>query len=499
MSLNAYVTAEGGEIARAQGVQAEAAGIEATAEMNPILLKPKGGALAEAVIRGKSWKDISAATYWMQEQPGLWQAVVESLARLQESFEVLVIEGAGSPAEINLRGRDLTNMAVAALADAPVVLVADIDRGGVFASLVGTCELLTDQERLRIKGFVINKFRGDVRILTPGLDFLEARTGCPVLGVLPYLEDLGIEAEDSVGLGGEREKPDADLDLAVLRLPQISNFSDFEPFLLEPDVAVRYVRHPAALGRPDVLFIPGTKNTMRDLAHLYASGWAETIKRFAEGGGLVVGICGGYQMLGHELHDPLGCEDGIRRLPGLGLLDVTTVFRANKTTRRVAGYTLPVPGPLGAVHREQVTGYEIHFGETWQVAGDPPTRPADPLTRVPPGTPNGDSQVPRAVFSVRDGEMEFGEGAVDTAGGVWGSYLHGVFEADGFRRRWLNAVREHHGLAPGRRQAVSFSAAKDDAFDRLAAVVRRHLDLEKVYGWLGLPSPGGMRDGHGAD
>lgn len=461
MSLNAYVTFDGGEIGRAQGVQAEAAGIKATVDMNPILLKPKGDAISQVILQGKPWGDIHAGTYWREHFPELWRGVQESLVRLGGQYDVIVIEGAGSPAEINLRGRDMANMAVAELADAPVILVADIDRGGVFASLIGTLELLSDRERARVRGLVINKFRGHADILTPGLDFLENRTGCPVLGVLPHLPDLGVAAEDSVSLDDGPPRPGNILDLAVVRLPRIANFTDFEPLLLEPDVAVRYVHHPAALGRPDVLFIPGTKNTTRDLTFLYESGWAEAIKGFVNGGGLVVGICGGYQMLGREVLDPLGFEDGLERLSGLGLLGLTTVFRPGKTTRRTTGLALSGPGLLGAACGQMVDGYEIHAGETRR---DPETRP---------------------LFAARSGEARFEDGAVSTDGNVWGTYLHGLFEADGFRRCWLNALRERRGLAPLPLTA-HFAAAREEAFERLAAVVRHHLKLEEIYGWLGL-------------
>ncbi|MGQ9497154.1 MAG: cobyric acid synthase [Desulfotomaculales bacterium] len=459
MSLNAYVTADGGEIGRAQGVQAEAARVEATVDMNPILLKPKGNSLSQVVVRGRAWGDVHAGVYYSADYiEYLWETVRASLARLLDEFEVVVIEGAGSPAEVNLQSRDLANMRVAALVDAPVILVADIERGGVFASVVGTFELLPESERRLLRGIVLNKFRGDVRILTPGIEFLERRTGRPVLGVLPYVADLGVEAEDGVSLSHWRPKAGPLLDLAVARLPHIANFTDFDPLSLEPDVALRYVRHPAALGWPDILFLPGTKNTTCDLVYLYESGWADAVKAFVAGGGLVVGICGGYQMLGRELRDPLATESDVRCVPGLGLLDVTTVFRPDKTTRRAVGSVLSCPGPLGEAEGEKVTGYEIHAGETHR---DPGTQP---------------------VFALHDNA---GDGAINTTGTVWGTYLHGLFEADGFRRRWLNALRRRRGLAP-LPVTVSLAAARETAFDRLAAVVRRHLKMDSIYGWLGL-------------
>ncbi|MBC7105189.1 MAG: cobyric acid synthase, partial [Firmicutes bacterium] len=364
MSLNAYVTADGGEIGRAQGVQAEAAGVEATVDMNPILLKPKGDTVSQVILRGRPWADVRAADYRDDYLVPLWEAVRESFARLAADHDLIVIEGAGSPAEVNLKGRDLANMRVAALAGAPVILVADIDRGGVFASLVGTLELLEPEERRRVRGLVVNKFRGDEGLLKPGLDFLAARTGCPVLGVLPYLAELGVEPEDSVSLTEGRAGTGTELDLAVVRLPLIANFTDFEPFRGEPDVAVRYVAHPAGLGRPDALFLPGTKNTTRDLLFLYESGWAGAIRDFAARGGPVVGICGGYQMLGREVHDPVGSEEGLPFVAGLGLLDAVTVFRPGKVTGRTRATVAAEAGALAEVRGETVRAYEIHAGET---------------------------------------------------------------------------------------------------------------------------------------
>jgi len=458
MSLNAYVTADGGEIGRAQGVQAEAAGTVATVDMNPVLLKPKADSVAQVIILGRPVGDFTAQDYREDCLGRAWQAVRESYARLSKDYDVVVIEGAGSPAEVNLREKDIANMRVAALAEAPVLLVADIDRGGVFAQVVGTLALLLPEEAARVRGVVINKFRGDLGILAPGLRFLEERTGRPVLGVLPFLADLGVAAEDSVSLNAGFVRPDAALDIVVVRLPRIANFDDFDPLLAEPDVSLRFVSHPRYLGQPDLLVLPGTKNTVADLRWLNTTGWAAVIREWAAAGMPLLGVCGGYQMLGREIQDPNGLEDEAGIYAGLGLLDVVTVFRPEKVTVRQAGFVLEA-GILAPLAGERVFGYEIHAGETFRGADAAPI-----FTLVAPG---GSTT----------------EGAV--AGTIWGTYLHGLFEADGFRRGFLNLLRRRRGLPPVD-YGVSFARLKERSFDRLAAVIREHLNLREIYRWLGL-------------
>ncbi|MEW6172296.1 MAG: cobyric acid synthase [Bacillota bacterium] len=464
MALNAYVTGDGGEIGRAQGVQAEASGVAATVDMNPVLLKPKRDTVAQVIVHGRPVGDFSARDYREDYLEKAWKVVTESFARLAAEYEIIVIEGAGSPAEVNLRDRDIANMRAAALADAPVILVADIDRGGVFAQLVGTIQLLPPDEAARVSGFVINKFRGDSSILEPGLRFLEENTGRPVLGVLPYLPDLGVAAEDSVSLNDGVVRPSTHvrecwaLDIAVVRLPRIANFDDFDPLLLEPDVSLRFVTHPALLGIPDLVILPGTKNTVADLHWLYATGWADVISQRAGCGTPVLGVCGGYQMLGKEIRDPEGSEDKAGTFSGLGLLDVATVFLPEKVTARVRG-AVTGAGMLAELKGEEVNGYEIHAGKTV------PGAEAEP------------------AFVLKRSHGETTEGSIQ--GAVWGTYLHGLFEADGFRRGFLNLLRKRRGLAP-EDFGISFIRCKEASFDRVAATVREHLRLDEVYSWLNL-------------
>jgi adenosylcobyric acid synthase len=462
MALNSYVTLDGKEIGRAQGVQAEACGIAATTDMNPILIKPTRDMTAQVVIHGKPHEEMSARRY-REEYLSLAETIVqEALERLRTEYDVIVLEGAGSPAEINLKDRDIVNMRMAEWADAPVILVADIDRGGVFASIVGTLELLDKEEQERVKGFIINKFRGDISLLKPGLDWLELRTGKPVVGVLPYLNQLGIEAEDSVVLdhksnGMSSRTNHAEIDIAVIRLPRISNFTDFDPFIAEPDVQLRYVQKPEELGQPDVIILPGTKYTMGDLRYVRESGLAMAIEQQMRGSSHLVGICGGYQMLGQRLYDPFHVESDEVQMAGLGYLPTETTFFPEKRTERVVG-------TIGCDHTEwlsrlgsPVKGYEIHMGKT---------RFLQPVHRL---------------FQIG----EHWDGALSPGGNVWGTYLHGVFHNDEFRRHWLNNLRQRKGLSPIA-EIISFEDRQVQAFDRLADHVRHHLNMDEIYRILGL-------------
>ncbi len=461
MALNAYVTVDGGEIGRAQGLQAEAAGVAATVEMNPILLKPKGENLAEVILRGKSAGDYSAVGYRREFLPRARAEVATAYGALAAVYRVLVIEGAGSPAEVNLREGDIANMFTAELAGAPVLLIGDIDRGGVLASLVGTLELLTADERARVKGLVINKFRGDFTLLEPALTFLRERTGLPVLGVIPHLGNVGLEEEDSLGVAHSLPTRDAagrepGVDVAVVNFPHLSNFSDLDPLGLEPGLGVRYVSEPQRLGRPTAVLLPGSKNTVQDLAYLEASGLARAIRELAEAGTEVVGLCGGYQTLGETLHDPEGWEDHPGSCAGLGLLPAETVFGQEKTTVRTRAAAEGV-GFLAGSGGGQVEGYEIHRGQTHLGAGS------------------------RPLF--RDGSGRV-LGAVTAGGGVWGTYLHGLWENDWFRRTWHNHLREKVGLLPLAGEPSSWVAVREERLDHLAAVVREHLNIPAVYGML---------------
>jgi adenosylcobyric acid synthase len=453
MALNSYITSDGGEIGRAQGVQAEACGIEATTDMNPILLKPKGVMISEVIVHGKHFADMEAFSYRNEFVPNVMPMIADSVARLARDYDLLVAEGAGSPAEINLKDRDIANMRMAELLDCPVILVADIERGGVFASIVGTLELLDPHERARVKGFVINKFRGRKELLDSGLDWLEARTGIPVLGVLPHLQ-IDIDPEDSLALDALRLKKQdaqrADLDVAVIRLPHISNFTDISPLQDEPGVDVRYISSLRGFGKPDLIVLPGSKNTVDDLLWLQQQGLADAILQRAKEGAQVVGICGGYQMLGGTLYDPDHVESTHDSVQGLGLLDVDTTFLAGKRTVRNRGELL---GPWAG---QEVEGYEIHLGRTER---------------------QGDAHFLR----FESGECD---GAVSADGRVFGTYLHGLFQNRFFTRTFLNALREKKGLAPLLGEIETEGERREASYRKLAAHLRTHLKIEQLYAIL---------------
>jgi len=460
MALNSYITVTGGEIGRAQGVQAEAARVIPTTDMNPILLKPKHDMVAEVIVHGKRYADMDAKDYREKYVEKAMPVVRESLARLCEEFDVLVIEGAGSPAEINLKDRDIANMRIAHEADAPVILVADINRGGVFASIVGTLMLLDEEERNRVKGFVINKFRGRRDLLDDGLRWLEKETGIPVLGVLPYIE-LDIEAEDSLALSALRlKKPQANefpIDVAILRFPRISNFTDFDPWFEEPDVGVRYVTSVKELGQPDVLILPGTKNTVEDLLWLQQEGFQEPILEAVKKGMRVIGICGGFQMLGETIFDPGSVEGRHHELRGLGLLPVETTFVPEKQTVQISGTYLHT----GTGENSQtVTGYEIHLGRSQLTRAD-----AKPFLTLSDG---------------RD------DGAISTDGRVWGTYLHGIFNNRWFTRMLGNQLREEKGLPLCTEQVISDFDRREQAYNQLAEQVAQYIDMQTLYEIMGL-------------
>lgn len=460
MSLNSYVTPDGKEIGRAQGMQADACRIPATTDMNPILLKPKKDMVSQVVVHGKPLRDYDARTYREKYLGEAELIVKEALVRLRSRYDVVVIEGAGSPAEVNLKDRDIVNMRLAGWADAPVLLIADIDRGGVFASLVGTLDILTPEERDRVKGFIINKFRGDVSLLKPGLDWLERRTGKPVVGVIPHLPDLGLEDEDSASLDAKRitsAKREGQVDIAVLRLPRLSNFTDFDPLFEEPDVHVRYVSAAAEWGEPDAVIIPGSKNTVDDLKFLRATALESCVRRHVEAGGRLLGICAGYQMMGRRLLDPERLESDTEESAGLALFPAETTFTPDKRTERVRG-TADMPGS----GRFAVEGYEIHMGRT--VFLGPVRQPF--AIRV--------HDAPDAASSYH------ADGAVSSDGKVWGTYVHGILHNDELRRSWINDIRADKGWPPLTGE-LKFLSRREAAFDRLADHVRRHLDMERIY------------------
>ncbi|WP_224768288.1 cobyric acid synthase [Metabacillus idriensis] len=449
MALNSYITKDGKEIGRAQGVQAEAADIEATTDMNPILIKPSKEMESQVVFHGKPFANMKAAQYREDFfQIGL-RAIKESLLNLSKDYEVIVIEGAGSPAEINLNDRELVNMRVAALSDAPVILIGDIDKGGVFASLVGTLQLLSPEDRKRVTGVVINKFRGDLSLLQPGLDWFEEYTGLPVLGVIPYLPDLEIDGEDSLVLNqySQGTNHDAELDIAVLSYPRMSNFTDIDPLRLEPDVNIRFVKKASQFGNPDCIILPGTKNTAEDLLFLQQTGLLEKIKSSFKKGIYIAGICGGFQMLGDKLIDPNGIESIYQELDAIGIFSIQTTLFAEKKTIRSKGNCA-----IKDYESIPLTGYEIHMGQSETL------QPIEP-------------------FSVLSGENE---GCSLHNGQVIGTYLHDVFHNDEFRGVYLNNLRVKKGLIPIER-SLRFRQFKETEFDRLADHVRSSINMKTIY------------------
>ena len=450
MALNSAITKEGLEMGRAQVVQAQAAGVEPTADMNPILLKPTSNVGSQVIVRGVPRGTMGAVDYYKYKSQ-LIPDIMESYRRLDEEYDIIVIEGAGSPAEINLKEDDFVNMGMAKLADAPVLLCGDIDRGGVFASLYGTVKLLEEDEQARIKGLLINKFRGDVEILRPGLTMLEELTDKPVLGVVPML-DVDVDDEDSLSTRLEGKKKVGLIDIAVVRLPRLSNFTDFNPLERMEQVNLRYVRDPRELGNPDLIILPGTKNTMDDLRWLRESGMETKILRHAEKGGAVVGICGGYQMLGASVSDPDGVEGG-GTLRGLGLLPGNTVFFGEKTRTQVEGTFLRGEGIFAPMAGVAFTGYEIHMGET-EVSGTP-------------------------LLTLRDqrGQEKTGGHA---AGNVWGSYIHGIFDCGECAAALVNCLMAARGLSPDA-AAVDWAEYQQQQYDKLADGIRSALDMERIY------------------
>ena len=453
MALNSFVTRDGLEMGRAQVVQAQAAGVEPDVRMNPILLKPSSDTGSQVIVGGEVRGQMSAAAYFKMKRQ-LIPEILAAFDSLSEEADIVVIEGAGSPAEINLKADDIVNMGLAKLVDAPVLLAGDIDRGGVFAQLYGTVALLEPEERARIAGLVINKFRGDVDILRPGLAMLEEKMGLPVLGVVPYLH---VEIEDEDSLSERLNARDAvkPLDVAVIRLPHISNFTDFIPLEQHELLGVRYVQRARELGAPDLVILPGTKNTMEDLLWLRQSGLEAAVRRLAQAQTPVLGVCGGYQMIGQTLDDPAGTESGKpMSLAGLGLLPTRTTFDAQKRRTQVRAVALGVPF-AGA----RMTGYEIHNGRT--------TVNGEPFCRLADGTP---------------------EGCV--CKNVFGTYLHGLFDSGELTQALVKLLCARKGISPKETRPTSMSEYRQTQFDLLADGVRRALDMGAVYRAMGIKKAG---------
>jgi adenosylcobyric acid synthase len=469
MSLNSSVTPEGGEIGRAQALQAEACGVAPHVDMNPILLKPESDTCSQVIVQGRVKTKLEAAAYFQSGLP-LFEMVRDSYERLSRRHDVIVIEGAGSAAEVNLRDRDLVNWPIVRLADARVLLIADIDRGGVFAQVVGTLDLLTQEERRRVIGIIINKFRGDRSLFESGIAFLEERTGIPVLGVVPFLRDLRLDQEDALQPDLRRTGAftPQHINVAVLLLPHMSNFTDFNALLNEPDVALQYCSAPGQLAGADVVILPGTKNTLADLRYLEEQAWCDALHAHVRRGRELVGICGGYQILGRRIDDPHGVEAG-GGAAGLGLLNVTTILRREKTTTLVEGVALHID-QSSVLH---VRGYHIHMGETQRSGQGPAFRLTKVSGREPASSDTGVLNADPLDGAVRADRL------------VWGTYIHGLFDEPGFRRAWLNRLRRRKAWPPldiAVSQAVT--AQRQRELDRWADHVQQHMSLNPI--WDGL-------------
>ena len=453
MALNSFVTKGGGEIGRAQAVQAEAAGIEPAVEMNPVLLKPQADATSQVIVLGKAQSVADAWDYY-RDNHKLLPVITDSLAKLRNQYDMVIIEGAGSPAEVNLMDRDIANMRIAELASAPVILIGDIDRGGVFASIVGTLQLLPLRQRNMIKGLVINKFRGDLSLLKPGLDFLEKHCRRPVLGVIPYIRNLAIAQEDSVYLDERNPQTRQGYpDVCIIRLPHIANYDDFDP--LERLCNVRYAASVEKLGDPDLVILPGTKSTIADVLFLHRTGLSARIIQMAQNGTPVFGMCGGYQMLGRKIYDPINAESEITEADGLGLLDMETVFGPDKITAQVKGVVDSDSGLMTGMKGLVVSGYEIHMGRC-------------------------SKELPHSVFTVTSAgntSASYQDGGINQSGTVFGSYIHGLFNNSEFTRRMIDNLCSLRNLRPAECNALD----REKAYDDLASMFRQSLDMAAIY------------------
>ncbi|MBF0564888.1 MAG: cobyric acid synthase [Nitrospirae bacterium] len=485
MALNSFVTREGGEIGRAQALQAEAARVEPSVYMNPVLLKASGEAGSQVILLGLAHSHMSARQYYAFKEKA-WEVVVQAFEHIASKHDVIIIEGAGSPAEINLSDVEIVNMAVARHTNAPVLLVGDIDRGGVFASLYGTVALL-GKDAVCIKGFVINKFRGDATLLTPGIDMLREKTGIDVVGVLPFIKDLILSEEDGLNVGRTHAVRSAGLPdsvkVSVVRLNFISNFTDFDPFYYEPDVEIDFTLSRETLLNSDLIIIPGTKNTIKDLLFLRASGLEDTIREAAHKGTHVMGMCGGYQMLGRTIRDPFHVESEVGEVEGMSLLDVETIFDMVKSTRQVRGSVKKAPPPLASYNGE-LKGYEIHMGRSMGDVGLFDLQPEGKGTILTEEAVTRCTTGARGTTDITNSTNEhFIDGS--SKGRVWGTYVHGIFDDDSFRRALLNGLREVRGLS-ALPVSVDYHRKRDAAIDAVAAIVREHLDMETVYRLLGV-------------
>lgn len=466
MALNSYITKDGKEMGRAQVVQAEAANIEPEAFMNPILLKPTTDRKSQVIVNGKVYKNMDAREYFAYKH-NLKKDIMTAYNHIRENFDICVLEGAGSPAEINLKEDDIVNTGMAEMADSPVLLVADIDRGGVFAAIYGTVMLLEENERKRIKGVIINKFRGDKSLLTSGIEMIEKLTDIPVLGVVPFVP-LGIEEEDSLGIDKYNEKKEGKIKISVIKLKHISNFTDIDALSHYNDVSLKYVTKSSELGNEDIIIIPGSKNTVEDMKDLIEKNIGREIVRIAKKGTPVFGICGGFQMLGQKIMDPEKIESDLKEISGLGLLDIETVMKSDKTTTQYKNTVKDVSGILTGTEGMEIKGYEIHQGYSYPVnEKNEENNNSENILKNDTGCLFGDENL---KGTVKDN--------------VAGTYIHGIFDNSEFTSHFLNEARKLKGL-DRIDENFSYSDYKNREYDKLAEVLRENLDIKKIYEIMG--------------
>ena len=462
MALNSFITPQNGEMGRAQVVQAEAAGIEPHVDMNPILLKPTSQMGSQVIVLGRVVGNFSAKEYYEYKKE-LVPVVLEAFERLSAKNDIIVLEGAGSAVELNLKEHDLVNMAMAEMAGAKCILVGDIDRGGIFASLLGSISLLQPAERDRIIGFIVNKLRGDPRLFEDGVKILQSRSGVPVFGVVPYFNNISLPEEDSVALGKRMTRPGPGgstglVRLGVVRLPFISNYTDFDPFEMDPSVELVYFDRPAQIFGFDAVIIPGSKNTIEDLAAMRKSGMADALSAFHKSGGTVVGLCGGYQMMGTAVRDPHAIESSLDTIAGLGLLDMETEMYPDKITSQVEAHIISESLPF-PVDRGVLAGYEIHMGRSSSGGA------AKPIFRI----------------VCREGKpADVEDGLSQPDGRAWGTYIHGIFDNDGFRNKFTEDIANRSGRTASAPGSFSFRSSKEEQYDRLAELVGRHVDVARI-------------------
>ncbi len=456
MSLNSYITKDGKEMGRAQVVQAEAANIEPEVFMNPILLKPTTDRKSQVIVNGKVYKNMDAREYFAFKH-NLKKDIMKAYNHIRNNFDICVLEGAGSPAEINLKEDDIVNTGMAEMADSPVILIADIDRGGVFAAIYGTIMLLEESERKRIKGVIINKFRGDKSLLTSGIEMIEALTNVPVLGVVPFVQ-LGIEEEDSLGIDKYNVKKDGNIRISVIKLKHISNFTDIDALSHYNDISLKYVSKSSELGNEDIIIIPGSKNTVEDMKDLIDKNINREIIRLAKTGTVIFGICGGFQMMGQKIMDPQNMESNLKEISGLDLLDIETVMETVKTTTQYKNKIKNAQGILSGTEDIEISGYEIHQGYSYPV--------------------NEEKTEIKCIFD--DKKLK---GAVK--GNIVGTYIHGIFDNSKFTSHFLNEVRKRKGLDK-KEENFSFSEYKNKEYDKLAQVLRENVNIEKIYEIIGI-------------